>query len=121
MKGIWKAAFWCGLLLVAISLASAQNASLDFKLVNRTGIVINSIYIAPHHSDDWGDDVMEEDSLRNGESVDLVFHPRSRSKLWDLRIEDKDGDSVEWESLDLTEIETLTLKIVKGKAIAQIE
>lgn len=98
---------------------TAQNAELDFKLVNNTGVNISSIYIGPHDSDEWGDDVMEDDILRNGESLDITFHPKARSAMWDLRIEDKDGEAVEWTNLDLTKINVLTIKIVKGKAIAE--
>ncbi len=99
----------------------AQNSELDFKLVNKTGTNIYSIFIAPHDSDEWGDDVMDEDILRNGESLDLEFHPKARAAKWDLRIEDKEGASVEWESLDLTKIHVLTIKIVKGQPVAEWE
>jgi len=68
-----------------------------------------------------GDDVMEDDVLPDGKSVKIQFHPKARSRYWDLRIEDKGGDSVEWEKLDLTEIETLTIRIMKGKAVAEWE
>ncbi|MFM8532141.1 MAG: argininosuccinate lyase [Acidimicrobiia bacterium] len=98
---------------------NAQNRALDFKLVNKTGVTISSIYIAPHDTDEWGDDVMKEDVLRNGESIDLEFHPKAKAEEWDLRIEDKEGNSVEWESLDLTEINVLTIKIVNGKPVAE--
>ena len=112
---------WAGLLLLALTslVWAAQNDDLDFKLVNSTGVNIYSIYIAPHDSKDWGDDVMKQDILRDGESVDLQFHPKAKSSIWDLRIEDKDGNSVEWDSLNLSEIETLTIKLVKGKAVAE--
>ncbi len=107
------------LALMTVSPVRAQNKALDFKLVNQTGVTISSIYIAPHDTDEWGDDVMEDDVLRNGESLDLEFHPKARAEEWDLRIEDKDGNSVEWESLDLTKITVLTIKIVKGKPVAE--
>jgi hypothetical protein len=98
---------------------SAQNPKLDFRLENRTGINIHSIYIASHDSEEWGEDLMEDDILRDGEDLDIEFHPKAGARLWDLRIEDKDGDSVEWEAIDPTKFEFLTLKIVKGKPIAE--
>jgi len=102
-----------------IGSGATQNPQLDFKLENRTGINIHSIYIASHDSDEWGDDLMEDDILRDGEDIDIEFHPKAGAKLWDLRIEDKEGNSVEWESIDPRKIEVLTLKIVKGKSIAE--
>jgi hypothetical protein len=108
------------ILTVAVAGSGAtQNPQLDFKLENRTGINIHSIYIASHDSDEWGDDLMEDDILRDGEDIDIEFHPKAGAKLWDLRIEDKEGNSVEWESIDPRKIEVLTLKIVKGKSIAE--
>jgi hypothetical protein len=105
--------------LAVASFATAQNANLDFTLVNKTGVEINAVYVAPHDSDEWGDDILGKDTLPNGESVEIQFHPKAKAKLWDLRIEDTDGNPVEWDNLDLTQIETLTLKIVKGKPVAE--
>jgi hypothetical protein len=106
-------------LFAAAPIAPAQNVNLDFKLVNRTGVEINAVYLAPHDSDDWGDDVMGQDTLPNGQSVDIQFHPKAKARLWDLRVEDSDGNPVEWDSLDLSQIEVLTLKLVKGKPVAE--
>ena len=118
MKAFSVAACVAALSVVASVGVKAQNAELDFKLINQTGSTIVSIYIAPHDSDQWGDDVMSEDVLANNASVDITFHPKAKAALWDLRIEDKAGSPVEWESLDLTKIEELTIKIVKGKPVA---
>ena len=112
------------ILLVLVSFTTVatgetQNPVLDFKLENRTGINIHSIFISSHDSEEWGDDLMEDDILRDGEDLDIEFHPKAGARLWDLRIEDKEGDSVEWEAIDPTKFEVLTLKIVKGKPIAE--
>lgn len=99
----------------------AANTELDFTLINSTGVNIVSVYIAPHDSDEWGDDVMTSDILLDGETVAIEFHPKDDTTIWDLRIEDKAGESVEWQSLDLSQITNLTLKIVNGEAIAEYE
>ncbi|MDZ4815731.1 MAG: hypothetical protein SGI71_05645 [Verrucomicrobiota bacterium] len=104
-----------------ITPARAANEDLDFVLINATGGNIVSVYIAPHDSDEWGDDVMTNDIIRDGENANIEFHPKTTVKLWDLRIEDKEGNSVEWESLDLSQIEKLTLKIVNKKPMATWE
>lgn len=107
------------LVSTTMGLGTSQNPKLDFRLENRTGINIHAIFISSHDSEDWGEDIMEDDILRDGEDLDIEFHPKAGAKLWDLRIEDKDGDSVEWEAIDPTKFEILTLKIVKGKPIAE--
>jgi len=108
------------ILLAAIAgVGAAQNPKLDFRLENRSGINIHSIYITSHDSEEWGEDLMEDDILRDGEDLDIEFHPKAGARLWDLRIEDKEGDSVEWEAIDPTKFEILTLKIIKGKPVAE--
>jgi hypothetical protein len=120
VAGVCVAAF--AVLMIAVIAApavKAQNQNLDFKLVNKTGVEIHQVYLCPSDSDEWGDDVLGKDTLPDGESVEITFHPKAKAAHWDLRIEDKGGDHVEWENLDLSKIEVLTIKIVKGKPIAE--
>jgi hypothetical protein len=53
--------------------------------------------------------------------VDIKFHRSEKAPHWDLRIEDKQGHSIEWESLNLLEINKLTLEFKDGKATAKID
>lgn len=41
--------------------------------------------------------------------------------MWDLRIEDSKGNSLDWESLNLLEIEAVTLHYKDGKAWADVK
>lgn len=113
-------------LVVAPFIASAQNETLDFKLVNQTGYDIKDVFIAPSKSDHWGEDVMEGDILKNGAAVDLEFHPKEKSKLWDMRVGWSGYDASEdvmWTQLDLSQINKLTLKYNEktGKTSALVE
>jgi hypothetical protein len=99
------------------STASAQ----DFTLVNSTGVEIDKVYISPHSSDDWEEDILGQDTLPDGEKVDIKFHRAEKAPMWDLRIEDKQGTSIEWENLNLLEISKLTLNYKDGKATAHAE
>jgi len=117
---MFKIFFTAALIFVAFAVSGpAQNPTLDFRLENRTGINIYSIYMSSYDSDDWGEDLMKDDILRDGEDLDIEFHPKAGARLWDLRIEDKEGDSIEWEEIDPSKFEVLTLKIVKGKPVAE--
>lgn len=93
----------------------------DFTLVNDTGFDIHSVYVAPHSSDDWEEDVLGRDTLDDGESVDITFSRKEKTKMWDLRVEDEDGASYEWENLNLLEISNVTLHYKKGKAWADLK
>jgi len=101
--------------------ADANAAAQDFTLVNETGVVIDKVFISPHSSDDWEEDILGQDVLANGEKVDIKFHRSQKAPLWDLKIADKEGHSIEWENLNLLHISKLTLEYKDGKATANAE
>jgi hypothetical protein len=90
-------------------------------LVNATGVEIDKVFITPHDKDDWEEDILGRDTLPDGESVDIKFHRAETAAMWDLRIEDKAGHAIEWENLNLLEINKLTLYYKDGKATAKID
>lgn len=103
------------------STVASTAADQDFTLLNETGVVIDKVYISPHDSDDWEEDVLGTDTLPSGESVDIKFHRAEKAPLWDLRIEDNKANSIEWENLNLLEISKITLNYKDGKATAKTE
>jgi hypothetical protein len=115
-----------GLGLIAIFLtasAFARRGPQDFVLHNKTGVEINSLYVSPHDSDDWEEDILGQDTLPNGESLKISFDDRDKNVHWDLKVVDKQGNSLEWEDLNLLEISELTLHwdAKKGKGWADIK
>jgi hypothetical protein len=105
----------------ASSAAASSEANQDFTLVNATGVEIDKVYITPHSSNDWEDDILGQDTLADGAKVDIKFHRSEKAAMWDLRIEDKEGTSIEWENLNLLEISKVTLHFKGGKATAETE
>jgi len=93
----------------------------DFSLLNETGVEIDKVFIAPHSSDDWEEDILGQDTLPSGQKVDIKFHRAEKAALWDLRVEDNKENSIEWENLNLLEISKLTLHYKDGKATAVAE
>jgi hypothetical protein len=59
-----------GVALVAASAARAGDQ--DFTLVNKTGVEIHSLHVAPHSSDEWGEDILGKDTLANGDSLEIT-------------------------------------------------
>src|ERR1700682_1391603 len=96
------------------STAGAQ----DFTLVNATGVEIDKVFISPHGTDDWEEDILGQDTLASGDKVDIKFHRSQKAPMWDLRIEDKQAHSIEWENFNLLAISKLTLNYKDGKATA---
>jgi len=97
--------------------ASAQGAQ-DFTVVNKTGIEIYALFVAPHDSDDWGDDILGQDTLGHNEELDITFSRKEKAKLWDLRIEDSAGNYIEWESINLLKVSEVTLYYKNKKPTA---
>lgn len=100
---------------------ATTTADQDFTLVNATGVEIDKVFITPHDLDDWEEDILGQDTLPDGKSVDIKFHRAETAAMWDLRIEDKEGHAIEWENLNLLEINKLTLNYNDGKATAKID
>lgn len=111
--------------IVSFSLLIAQKASAqgkqDFTLHNQTGVIISELYVSPHHSNQWQEDVLGQDVLADDESVDIHFSERTKPKLWDIKVVDSEGESIVWENLNLLEISEVTLYFEKGKAWADLK
>jgi hypothetical protein len=108
-----------GMALLATSAAHAGDQ--DFTLVNKTGVEIHSLQVAPHSSDDWGEDILGKDTLADGDSLEINFGAHDTAHHWDLRIEDEKGNALTWENLDLTKIEEVVLHYKAGKAWADLK
>jgi hypothetical protein len=106
--------------LLLATAASAQGKQ-DFTLHNNTGVEIHKVFISPHSVNEWQEDILGKGTLPDGESVEINFSRKETAKLWDLRIEDKDGTAIEWENLNLLEISELTLHYKDGKAWADVK
>ncbi len=114
-----------GLLSLALLLlvSAAHAGDQDFVLVNKTGVEINSLYVAPSSSDDWEEDILGQDTLASGDSVTIKFHRTETAAHWDLRVEDSEGNSITWTGFNLFKVEQITLFFNKetGKATAKYE
>jgi hypothetical protein len=103
------------------SSSSNEGGEQDFTLINSTGVVINKLFISPHDKDDWEEDILGQDTLPSGKSLDIKFNRDEKADMWDLRVEDTQGNAIEWENLKLTEISKVTLHYENGKATAETE
>lgn len=96
--------------LAAVAPVAQAESDLDFTLVNATGYGITAIHVAPTKSKDWGDSIITE-TLEDGESVDITFHPKATTGKWDILVSWEDGSpDVYWTGYDLTTINKITLK-----------
>jgi hypothetical protein len=106
-----------GVLAASVAFAGDQ----DFTLNNKTGFEIHKLFISPHSSDEWGEDVLGRDTLDDGESVQIKFGSREKAAHWDLKIVEKTGKSFTWENLNLLEISEVALFYKDGKTYAEFK
>ena len=102
---------------------TSSSGAQDFTLVNETGVEIDKVFISPHDVDDWEEDVLGKDTLPSGQSVEIKFSRDETAANWDLKVEDKEGNAITWENLDLLKISKLTLNYdaATKKATAKAE
>lgn len=93
----------------------------NFTLVNQTGGDIFNVFISPHSANDWQDDILARNIQINGESVGIKFHRNEKDAMWDLRVENRAGQLIEWENLNLLENSKVTLYYQDGQATAKVE
>ena len=61
------------------------------------------------------------DTLASGESVEISFSRKEKAKLWDIKVVDGERNGVEWESINLLEIEEVTLHKKGDKVCAAVK
>ncbi|HEU0215888.1 MAG TPA: argininosuccinate lyase [Stellaceae bacterium] len=91
--------------------AGAQDAKQDFRLVNKTGYELKALYVSPSKSDDWEEDVLGQDTLDDGQAVNVHFSSKTKTCKWDLKVTYSDDDSsAVWHDIDLCSVEKITIK-----------
>ncbi len=110
----------CGLAFCGLALPAAA-ADQDFKLVNKTGYQIDSVYVGPHSSSQWGRDIMGQDALSDGEGVNITFPNRTSACSYDIKVAYNDGDEATWDSVNLCKVSKVTLYWRNGATRAVTE
>lgn len=90
----------------------------DFLLINSTGVEIYALYVTPHNSKEWGEDILGVDTLLDDSEILINFPRKTKAAYWDLRIEDEEGSYLEWDNLNLLKISTVELLYRNGKTTA---
>jgi hypothetical protein len=96
--------------VLGVGASPALAGSQDFTLVNGSASTICYVYISPSGSDSWEEDVLgADDCLDPGGSMNVRFSGGDQA-MWDLRIEDNDGNYEDYRDFNLNQISTITIK-----------
>ncbi|MGZ8158054.1 MAG: hypothetical protein ACXWT1_03070 [Methylobacter sp.] len=104
--------FLVGMAAIAASAASSvavAEAKQDFTLVNKTGYIIDEVYVSPSAANNWLDDVLGQDVLGDGENAKIKFHSSNDICKYDLKVIYDDKEEVEWSDINLCEEEKITI------------
>ena len=85
-------------------------ADQDFRVVNKTGYQIDSVFLSKPNDDEWGSDVMGQEALADGEAANISFAKGTHACKWDMKVVYHDDDSTAvWKALDLCSISKVSL------------
>ena len=101
-------------LLLGLVIPAKAALDLDFTLVNKTGYDIKEVYVGPTTVEEWGDNILK-DVLKDGQSLELKFHPKATAEKWDIKVVYTDGETAWWKGYKLTEITKINLFWSKDK------
>ncbi|MBF0310878.1 MAG: argininosuccinate lyase [Magnetococcales bacterium] len=97
-------------LALGISGSAWAGAHQDFSLSNKTGYVLDKVFVSPTNEEDWGDDVLGRDTLDDGDTVDIHFDRDATPCKWDLKVSYMDyNESVYWRGIDLCSVSKITI------------
>jgi hypothetical protein len=70
-------------------------------IINNTGYTVFFIYISQTATDDWEEDVLDDDVLMDGDSINVTLaYPLTVTNRYDIKLEDEDGDTyTKWDEL----------------------
>lgn len=89
--------------------AQAEGSDNDFTLVNKTGYTLDKVYVSPHDTKEWGEDIMGKDTLKDGEEVKITFSPNADADHFDVKVVYDDKTEAIWADLELPKINKLTI------------
>lgn len=91
----------------------SESIIFPLEVVNDTGFDIYKLYSSQAQTDDWEEDVLREGILYDGESITINFKLFEESSLvWDFRIEDSDGNYINFYDIDFSDCDTNGGKLV---------
>ncbi len=95
--------------LVVLLAQSAFADPRDFTLRNRSDVDIAYVYVSPSASDQWGDDIMGEDILSSGNSVDVAFDTFDGGTcVYDIKVIGTGGEVGYLYKVDLCNVSTVS-------------
>jgi hypothetical protein len=111
------------ILSAAFAAVPALAGTQDFTILNNTGYPIEEVYVSASSKDDWEEDVLGRDILGEDERTKIRFDRDEDACLWDLKVVYDDGESSEWQGINLCKVSVVSLSYDRksGRTWAETE
>ncbi len=115
----------CLRILTAIFLlgfCQAHASDLDFQLSNQTDRSFEAIYITSSKDEDWSGNLLKANQILEAKGmITVTFAPSEKSATWDVKVVDDEGVAVTFKSVNLINVDKITLESEGGRYTAEVE
>lgn len=84
---------------------------VSFELINYTGTALRAVNVSPGDAAGWEENILNDDGLADGASVEIRFSSEEKAGVWDMRVVGVDNRSAEWKGLRLGNVSRVTLSV----------
>lgn len=103
-------------LIAAVAMTATLGAAAyaqsrqDFQLVNKTGYEISHVYVSASKKNDWEEDVLGDQTLEEGETLNVRFNGAGGTCMWDIKVTyAEDDSSAYWRDINLCQVSKVTI------------
>ena len=103
-------------LVAALALASlfglsGQALALEKKIniFNGAEVDIYTLYLSPTNANNWEENLLKQETLPNGDKVDLEISRTEKAEAWDVKVTNKAGETMTWIGVPLNKAGQITL------------
>lgn len=91
--------------------APIAGGNVAFSVINELGSSITEIYVSETSSDDWGDNLLEDEKIVDGGAFEVKFSPEQAkaNAKYDMAVVTSDSGEYHFEDISLEGINVITL------------
>lgn len=57
---------------------------------------IYTLYLSPTNANDWEENLLKQETLPNGDKVDVEVSRTEKAEAWDVKVTNKAGETMTW-------------------------
>lgn len=96
-------------LIACLASPASADSDQDFTLINNTGHGIQRLYAALAGSNAWGDNLLGQEAIDDGDSFPVEFPAGTHGCAWDLKADFSNRTSAIWRNLSICDMSRITL------------